>query len=69
MNSDTLVGRIRDAGHRDARAIEGPGAIAPLIADLGQPGDYVVFCGAGNISAWAHALPNELARAEQGEAA
>ena len=61
VNSTSLVRRIKDAGHRDARTIDGPTEIASLIAKLAKPGDFVVFCGAGNVSAWAHALPRELA--------
>ena len=69
-DAQTLVQRIRAAGHRDARTIDDPSEIAELVATLGQPGDYVVFCGAGNISSWAHALPGELADfAQHGAAA
>ena len=35
--------------------------IAGLVARLAQPGDIVVFLGAGNITQWAYALPGELA--------
>jgi UDP-N-acetylmuramate--alanine ligase len=31
-----------------------------LIADLGAPGDLVICLGAGNITAWANALPGDL---------
>jgi UDP-N-acetylmuramate--alanine ligase len=61
VTSDELVSRIRAGGHRDARYIEGPVAIAPIIRDLAKPGDFVVFLGAGNITQWAYALPKELA--------
>ena len=61
INSIALADGIRAAGHRDSRYIEGPEAIAPLIAEIAQEGDYVVFLGAGNITAWAQALPQELA--------
>lgn len=60
VSSEALVGRIRAGGHRDARAIDGPEAIAPMVRDLARPGDFVVFLGAGNITAWAYALPKEL---------
>ena len=63
VNSEKLVHRIRSGGHRDARYIEGPTAIAPIIRDLAKPGDFVVFLGAGNITQWAYALPKELAEA------
>ena len=60
INSETLVARIRTGGHRDARHIEGPAAIAPVVRDLAKSGDFVVFLGAGNITQWAYALPGEL---------
>ncbi|MEI5677967.1 MULTISPECIES: UDP-N-acetylmuramate--L-alanine ligase [unclassified Mesorhizobium] len=59
-NSETLVSRIRAGGHRDARHIEGPAAIAPIVRELAKPGDFVIFLGAGNITQWAYALPKEL---------
>ena len=60
VNSQALAQRIRAGGHRDARYIEGPAAIAPAVRDLARPGDLVVFLGAGNITQWAYALPKEL---------
>ncbi|HHZ08327.1 MAG TPA: UDP-N-acetylmuramate--L-alanine ligase [Rhizobiales bacterium] len=63
VTSEALVQRIRSGGHRDARYIEGPAAIAPLVRSLARPGDFVVFLGAGNITQWAYALPKELAGA------
>jgi UDP-N-acetylmuramate--alanine ligase len=58
--SDALVSLIRAGGHRDARYIEGPQAIAPVVRELARPGDFVVFLGAGSITQWAYALPREL---------
>jgi len=60
VDAGTLVARIRAAGHRDARAIDGPQAVAPLVRELARPGDFVVLLGAGNITQWAYALPKEL---------
>jgi len=60
INSEALVQHIRSGGHRDARFLAGPQAIAPAISELAKPGDYVVFLGAGNITQWAYALPKEL---------
>jgi UDP-N-acetylmuramate--alanine ligase len=31
-----------------------------MIAELAEPGDLVVCLGAGSITNWAHALPDEL---------
>src|SRR5690606_30900621 len=63
VTSEALVARIRAGGHRDARYVEGPAALAPIVRDLAKPGDLVVFLGAGNITQWAYALPKELAEA------
>ncbi|TDH34258.1 UDP-N-acetylmuramate--L-alanine ligase [Pseudohoeflea suaedae] len=60
-DSETLVSRIKSGGHRDARFIEGPAAIAPIVRDIARPGDFVVLLGAGSITQWAAALPGELA--------
>jgi UDP-N-acetylmuramate--alanine ligase len=58
--SEALIALMRSGGHRDARYIEGPQAIAPIVRELAKPGDFVVFLGAGNITQWAYALPREL---------
>ena len=60
ITHDELVARIRARGHRDARVIDRPEALAPLLASRAAEGDYVVCLGAGNITQWAAALPAEL---------
>jgi UDP-N-acetylmuramate--alanine ligase len=60
VTHEELVNRIRARGHRDARLIDGPEALAALIASRAEDGDYVVCLGAGNITQWAAALPGEL---------
>ncbi|MEN5276399.1 UDP-N-acetylmuramate--L-alanine ligase [Brucella sp. TWI432] len=65
VNSEMLVSRIKTAGHRDARFASGPETLAPLVASIAEPGDFVVCLGAGSITQWAYALPKELA--EQGK--
>jgi UDP-N-acetylmuramate--alanine ligase len=60
VTHEELVARIRARGHRDARVIDRPEALAPLIASRAAEGDYVVCLGAGNITQWAAALPAEL---------
>jgi UDP-N-acetylmuramate--alanine ligase len=32
-----------------------------MVARLAEPGDIVIFLGAGSITQWAYALPGELA--------
>ena len=65
VTSEALVTRIRAGGHRDARFIEGPEAVGPIIRAQAKQGDFVIYLGAGNITQWANALPGELASAEK----
>ncbi len=60
INSVTLAEGLRSGGHRSAIAIDGPEDIAAKVAELAEPGDFVIFLGAGNVSQWAYALPDEL---------
>lgn len=59
-NRDALVKGLRDHGHRSVTPLEGQAALAGVVKGLAGPGDLVVCLGAGNITAWAHALPGEL---------
>jgi UDP-N-acetylmuramate--alanine ligase len=63
VDRDALVAGLRTHGHRRVIALEGPENLASLVAGVAQPGDYVVFLGAGSITQWAYALPGELAAA------
>ncbi|MGI9402140.1 MAG: UDP-N-acetylmuramate--L-alanine ligase [Rhizobiaceae bacterium] len=60
IDADALVAGLKSSGHQDVQAISGPEDIAPLIAELADPGDFVLFLGAGNITQWAYSLPDEL---------
>jgi UDP-N-acetylmuramate--alanine ligase len=57
---DALVAGLRAHGHRQALALEGPEKLAGLVKSMAKPGDYVVCLGAGSITQWAYALPDEL---------
>ncbi|MCQ8783965.1 UDP-N-acetylmuramate--L-alanine ligase [Mangrovibrevibacter kandeliae] len=61
VNSEMLVERLKLGGHRDARLIDGPEELAPLIHGIAEPGDMVICLGAGSITQWAYALPKDLA--------
>ena len=63
-NRDALVEGLRSHGHRDVLALTDPADLAEMIADAVQPGDYVICLGAGSITYWANALPDELGRLE-----
>ncbi len=58
---DTLAEGLRRHGHRHVLALEKPTDLPALIAAEARAGDLVVFLGAGDITAWAHALPAQLA--------
>jgi UDP-N-acetylmuramate--alanine ligase len=62
VSRDALVAGLRARGHRNVLALAGPAELAAQIADLAQPGDFVVCLGAGSITQWANALPEELER-------
>ena len=62
VDRDALVNGLRLRGHRDARPLESPDALAAMVAGIVRPGDFVVCLGAGSISAWAYALPDQLAK-------
>jgi len=57
---DALVEGLRDRGHRNVTALTDRLLLAPLLSELASSGDLVVCLGAGNITAWAQALPAEL---------
>ena len=60
VNRDMLVGLVLRAGHRDVTSLGSPAELPALIWKMARPGDVVVCLGAGNITAWAHALPGQL---------
>ncbi len=57
---DALVAGLREHGHRTVMGVNAPGDLAASIMELAKPGDMVVCLGAGNITQWAAALPDEL---------
>jgi UDP-N-acetylmuramate--alanine ligase len=60
IDRDALVEGLRLRGHRDARALPGPDALAGMVREIAVHGDYVVCLGAGSITQWAYALPEQL---------
>ncbi|GAC1040630.1 UDP-N-acetylmuramate--L-alanine ligase [Rhizobium sp. No.120] len=60
VDSQTLVSRIKASGHRDARYLPSQEDLAVMVAEIAQPGDFVVLLGAGSITYWAASLPKEL---------
>jgi UDP-N-acetylmuramate--alanine ligase len=56
----SLVEGLRRFGHRRAIPLDSPAALPALIAEEAKAGDLVVLLGAGDITAWAYALPGQL---------
>jgi len=66
VDRDALVEGLRGHGHRHVEPLENEDDLAGLVARLTDPGDMVVCLGAGTISAWANALPRQLAALDAG---
>jgi UDP-N-acetylmuramate--alanine ligase len=62
IGRDALIEGVRRRGHRRVIALNDPSELAPLILAEAQPGDMVICLGAGSITAWAHNLPEAMAR-------
>jgi UDP-N-acetylmuramate--alanine ligase len=60
IDRDGLIEGLRGHGHRHVLALENPDALAALVRDHAQSGDMVVCLGAGSITGWAQALPQQL---------
>ena len=57
---DDLVDGLRRFGHRRVLALDGPSDLAAMVSAEAKSGDLVVLLGAGDITAWAYALPGQL---------
>jgi len=57
---EALVDGLRRYGHRRALPLSGPEDLARLVLQETQDGDLVVCLGAGDITSWAYALPEQL---------
>ncbi len=66
IDRDALVAGLRARGHRTVMALSKPKELAGIVNDLARPGDMVVCLGAGDITHWANALPEELAQLRHG---
>jgi UDP-N-acetylmuramate--alanine ligase len=62
VSQASLVEGLRSHGHRMVIPLEKPSDLASLAHEHMTAGDLVVCLGAGNITAWANALPDDLAK-------
>ncbi len=60
IDRDHFVAGLRAHGHREVVPLDGSQQLAGIVRGLAKSGDYVVCLGAGNITQWAYALPDEL---------
>ena len=59
-NKEALVEGLRSHGHRHVIALNKREDLAAIIRQEAASGDFVICLGAGSISSWAKALPEEL---------
>jgi UDP-N-acetylmuramate--alanine ligase len=62
VDRNALVDGLRAHGHRNVIALDGPENLAAVVMDAASPGDCVICLGAGTITQWANALPDEIKR-------
>ena len=60
ISAEKLVEGLQAAGHKHVLKLESPEQLAKTIAGVSASGDMVVCLGAGSITKWAYALPEEL---------
>ena len=60
IDRDHFVLGLRAHGHREVIPLDGAAQLAGIVRNQAKPGDYVVCLGAGSITQWAYALPDEL---------
>lgn len=60
IDRDHFVAGLRAHGHREVIPLPAATELAGIVKGLAKSGDLVVCLGAGNITQWAYALPDQL---------
>ena len=60
VDENALIEGLIAHGHRNVSALRSPEDLPRMVADMAGPGDVVVCLGAGSITIWANALPEQL---------
>lgn len=60
IDRDHFVAGLRAHGHREVIPLPGATELAGIVKGVTKSGDLVVCLGAGNITQWAYALPDQL---------
>jgi UDP-N-acetylmuramate--alanine ligase len=66
FDHDSLVDGIHSRGHRSVMKVDKPEQLAGLVLNHAKDGDIVVCLGAGTISQWAYALPEQMEKIVKG---
>lgn len=57
---EDIVAGLIQAGHKSAKILRSENELPDMIQHMAKPGDMVVCLGAGSITKWAYALPQQL---------
>ena len=60
VSKESLVEGLIQHGHKNAMTVRGLDELTEIVGKTVNPGDIVIFLGAGNISEWAYAFPDLL---------
>jgi UDP-N-acetylmuramate--alanine ligase len=60
IDRNGLVEGLRRYGHRRVLSLDSPQELAGMVSREARAGDVVVLLGAGDITSWSYALPDEL---------
>ncbi|MET3908029.1 UDP-N-acetylmuramate--alanine ligase [Bradyrhizobium sp. S3.3.6] len=60
IDRDHFVASLRAHGHREVIPLPAASELADIVKGVAKSGDLVVCLGAGNITQWAYALPDQL---------
>ena len=61
ITKEKLAEGIRNVGHKSVQTLDDPANLPKMINEMGRPGDIILCLGAGTITTWAYALPDQLA--------
>ncbi|MGB0749433.1 MAG: UDP-N-acetylmuramate--L-alanine ligase [Magnetospiraceae bacterium] len=67
ISRQSLADGLRTRGHRLVMPLANPASLPEVVNDIARPGDLVVCLGAGSVTQWAHALPEQLRVLRYGE--
>ncbi len=61
VGKEYLVKGLKEHGHRSVQLLHDKDDLPRMLSEISQNGDIIILMGAGNITHWAYALPDQLA--------